>query len=54
LHSSSDEKGVACGEYRREVHTGFWFGNRKALFEDLSINGKIILKMGLIKQNGRA
>jgi len=39
---------------RREMHTGFWFEKRKDLLENISINGKIILKMDLIKQNGRA
>jgi hypothetical protein len=42
LHSSSDGKGVACGKYRREEKyiPDFWFGKRKDLLEDLSINGK--------------
>jgi len=30
---------------RREVHTGFWWGDmRKKSFEDLGVDGRIILK----------
>jgi hypothetical protein len=34
---------------RSEIHTGFWFGKRKDLLKDIGINGKMILKMDLIK-----
>jgi hypothetical protein len=37
------------------VHTGFWWGELKDRdhFKDLSIDGRIILKYILKKQNGR-
>jgi hypothetical protein len=39
---------------RRELHTGFWWGNirQRDRFEDLNVNGRILLKLVLKKWDG--
>lgn len=48
-----DEVGGFCSKYGEKIHTDFWLGHliERENLEDLDVDGNVILKCVLNKQN---